>query len=178
MDAALAMPNFTLRPKLGETLRFFGLLSGAEVEIALSRQANEGGRLGTCLLDVGLIDEATLLAALGAQQQVETVDGARLTAVPPSNAALLPARAALVARAVPLSRNGRHLEVAMLDPGALRLIDELTAVSRLTIVPRLALEVRLTECLERLYEQTISGRLARTRARIERRRGNQECQAS
>ena len=47
MDAALALPRCTQRPKLGETLRFFGLLSGAEVEIALGRQVNEGGRLGT-----------------------------------------------------------------------------------------------------------------------------------
>ncbi|MBP9145502.1 MAG: hypothetical protein KBF21_08430 [Thermoanaerobaculia bacterium] len=178
MDAALAMPNFLTRPKLGETLRFFGLLSGAEVEIALSRQANEGGRLGTCLLDTGLMDEATLLAALGAQLHAATVDGATLAAVPQSNATLLPARAALVARAVPLARNGRTLEVAMLDPGSMRLIDELSAVSRMIIVPRLALEVRLTECLERLYDQTISGRLARTRARIERRREKQDCQAS
>lgn len=173
MDAALAMPNFLTRPKLGETLRYLGLLSGAEVEIALGRQVNEGGRLGTCLLDTGLIDEATLLAALGAQLHVETVDAATLAAVPQANASLLPARAALVARAVPLGRNGRNLEVAMLDPGSLRLLDELSAVSRLTIVPRLALEVRLTECLERLYDQTISGRFARTRARIERRQAQQ-----
>jgi hypothetical protein len=178
MNVALAMPQFTQRPKLGETLRFFGLLSGAEVELALSRQANEGGRLGTCLLDLGLLDEATLLAALGAQLQAETVAGESLAALPLSNANLLPARAATVARAVPLARRGRNLEVAMLDPRSLRLLDELTAVSRLTIVPRLALEVRLTECLERLYAQTVSGRFARTRARIERRREQQQCQTA
>lgn len=169
MDLALAVPHFTRRPKLGETLRFFGILSGAEVEGALERQINEGGRLGTCLLDSGLVDEATLLAALGAQLKVETVDAATLAAVPRSNAALLPARAALVASAVPLARKGKTLEVAMLDPGSMPLLDGLEAVSRLTIVPRLALEVRLTECLERLYDVTISGRMARTRDRIQRR---------
>ncbi len=173
MDLALAVPHFTKRPRLGETLRFFGLLSGAEVEGALERQANDGGRLGTCLLDSGLVDEATLLAALGAQLKVETVDAATLAAVPQSNAGLLSARAALVACAVPLARKGRTLEVAMLDPCSMSLLDELAAVSRMTIVPRLALEVRLSECLERLYDLTISGRLARTRARIERRKAQQ-----
>lgn len=173
MDLMSSVPHFTKRPKLGETLRFFGLLSGAEVEIALSRQVNEGGRLGTCMLDTGLVDEATLLAALGAQQNVATVDGGELAALPVSAATLLPARAALVARAVPLACTGRRLEVAMLDPGSLRLIDELSAVSRMVIVPRLALEVRLTECLERFYNLTVSGRLARTRARIEKRRAQQ-----
>ncbi len=169
MDLLSSVSQFTQRPKLGETLRFFGILSGAEVEGALERQANDGGRLGTCLLDSGIVDEATLLAALGAQLKVETVDAATLAAVPLANAALLPARAALVASAVPLARNGRTLEVAMLDPDSMPLLDELAAVSRLTIVPRLALEVRLAECLERLYGAPISERLLRTRERIDRR---------
>ena len=169
MEAAFAAPHFTKRPKLGETLRFFGILSGAEVDGALERQANDGGRLGTCLLDSGIVDEATLLAALGAQLKVETADAATLAAVPLSNAALLPARAALVASAIPLARHERTLEVAMLDPDSMPLLDELAAVSRLTIVPRLALEVRLAECLERLYGVPISERLLRTRERIDRR---------
>ncbi|MEO8275658.1 MAG: hypothetical protein ABI639_05520 [Thermoanaerobaculia bacterium] len=169
MNSPMSIPHFTKRPKLGETLRFFGLLSGAELDIALIRQENEGGRLGTCLLDTGLLDEATLLAALGAQQNVTTVDAATLDALPQSAAAFLPARAALVARAVPIARSGKSLEVAMLDPSSMQLIDELAAVSRLVIVPRLALEVRLTQCLERLYDLTISGRFARTRERISRR---------
>jgi type IV pilus assembly protein PilB len=169
MDLMSSVPQFSKRPKLGETLRFFGILSGAEVEAALLRQANEGGRFGTCLLDSGLVDETTLLAALGAQLKIETVDGARLAALPESNAAMLPARAALVGWAVPLSRTRRNLEVAMLDPCSMPLLDELAAVSRLTIVPRLALEVRLEECLERLYGLPPSGRFERTRARIARR---------
>lgn len=37
--------------RLGELLRFLGLLSGFEVERAVRRQSSEGGRLGTCLLD-------------------------------------------------------------------------------------------------------------------------------
>ena len=58
------------------------------------------------------------------------------------------------------------------------LLDELAAVSRLTIVPRLALEVRLAGCLERLYGAPISDRLLRTRDRIERREAQRAAQAS
>jgi len=174
MEAAFSVPAFTKRPKLGETLRFFGILSGAEVEGALERQANDGGRLGTCLLDSGIVDEATLLAALGAQLGVETVDAATLSAVPVTNAAFLPARAAVVACAVPLARRGKTLEVAMLDPASMPLLDDLAAVSRLTILPRLALEVRLAECLERLYCVPMPERLIRTRERIERRQAQRD----
>lgn len=178
MEPAFVTPQFTKRPRLGETLRFFGILSGAEVDGALERQANDGGRLGTCLLDSGLVDEMTLLAALGAQLGVETVDAATLAAVPLANASLLPARAALHASAVPLARRGRTLEVAMLDPRSMPLLDELTAVTRLAIEPRLALEVRLVACLERLYGVTISERLERTRDRIERREAGRARNAS
>ena len=37
MDAALALPRCTQRPKLGETLRFFGLLSGVYPAWRMSR---------------------------------------------------------------------------------------------------------------------------------------------
>lgn len=158
------------RPRLGEALRLFGVLSEPEIEGAMRRQALEGGRLGTCLLDSGRVDEATLLAALGAQGGFETVGGDVLDALPLEAAGWLPARAALQAQAVPLRRDERELEVAMMDPGSLLRVDELAAVSRRRIVPRLALEVRIAEALERLYGAAVSPRLAWTRSRIDRRR--------
>jgi type IV pilus assembly protein PilB len=160
--------------RLGELLSSFGLLTAPEVESALRRQRNEGGRLGTCLLDSGVASEPTLLAALGAQQRVETVDGGSLLLVPREAARLLPVRAALHASAVPLARSGRVLEVAMLDPQSLVLRDELESALRVQIVPRLALEVRLFEAMERLYGIAGSDRLARTRARIVKRLAIQE----
>ena len=156
---------------LGELLRRFGLLSEADLACAMSRQANEGGRLGTCLLDIGGVEERTLLAALGAQRGMPTIEAAALRAVPAEVAALLPARAALLLHAVPIARSARHLEVAMMDPAALAAVDDLERLTRLKVLPRLALEVRLHEALERLYRVAVSERLERTRRRLERRAG-------
>lgn len=157
------------RPRIGELLGIIGLVSSADVSTALGRQANEGARLGTCLLDLGLVDEASLLAALGAQQAIGAVDAMALAALPLDAASLLPARAAVRALAVPLDGTSTRLEVAMMDPCSLALVDELTAVCGRRILPRLGLEIRIQETLERLYGVEVSGRLARTRARLVKR---------
>ena len=161
------MPNSAT--PLGLLLRRFGLLTEPDLKSAMNRQANEGGRLGTCLLDVGGVEERTLLAALGAQRAAQTIDAEALQSVPADAAGLLPARAALLLHAVPIARTARHLEVAMMDPSALAALDDLERITRLKVQPRLALEVRLHEALERLYRVAVSERLERTRRRLGRR---------
>jgi hypothetical protein len=156
-------------PPLGEMLRFLGLATATDIEGSLKRQELDGGRLGTCLLDSGLVDEETLLAVLGAQLKVPTVDAAALAAIDPALVRQLPARAALQTGAVPLERRGKVLEVAMVDPTSLALLDDLWRVTRLDIAPRLALEVRVAEAHERLYGAPVAERLARTRRRIAQR---------
>ncbi|MGE0640679.1 MAG: hypothetical protein AB7G12_01715 [Thermoanaerobaculia bacterium] len=160
----------TARPALGLLLERFGLLSHPDLERALARQAREGGRLGTCLLDLHLLDEETLLAALGTQLGVEVVPPGRLDDVGRENARLLPERAAFHAHAAPLgSSESGELEVAMMDPTDLVLRDELTAVAGRKVRPRLALEVRIAEALEKIYGREESERLKRTRVQLARR---------
>ena len=156
-------------PLLGEMLRFLGLATPVDIEGSLRRQEQDGGRLGSCLLDSGLVDEGTLLAVLGAKLRVPTADAATLAAIPLDAVRLLPARAALVAGAVPIARRDRTLDVAMTDPTSCTRIDDLWRVTGLVIAPRLALEVRIAETQERLYGAPVSERLARTRRRISER---------
>jgi hypothetical protein len=157
------------QPLLGEMLCFLGLTNAGDIEGSLRRQEEEGGRLGSCLLDSGLVDEETLLAVLGALHRVPTVDAAALEGIPLEAVRLLPARAAIIAGAVPLTRAGRKLRVAMTEPTSLARIDDLWRVTGLDIEPHLALEVRVAEAHERLYGAPVSERLARTRRRIAER---------
>jgi hypothetical protein len=147
-----------------------GWIAEADLRAALQRQENEGGRIGTCLLDSGRLDEPTLLAALGAQQQLATVDLAHRRDFREEIAELLPLRVALQAQAVPLRLAGDALEVAMSDAGSLELVDRIEACVRRRVVPFLALEIRVLEALEQLYAVEVSERHRRTRARLEMRR--------
>jgi hypothetical protein len=159
------MENTANRP-LGELLQLFGILTPLDVEASLRHQTREGGRLGTCLLETGIVDEETLLAVLGSQLGVATVGRSELAEVDPETARLLPARAAILAGAVPLARRERTLVVAMSEPTSCFQVDDLWRVTGLRIEPKLALELRIAEAQERLYGAPSAERLERLRRRI------------
>lgn len=47
--------------RLGEALLKAGLLDNFQLQSALGRQRQWGGRLGTALIELGFIDEGTLI---------------------------------------------------------------------------------------------------------------------
>jgi hypothetical protein len=57
--------------RLGELLIGQGLITGEDVEAALQRQKQQGGRLGTHLVALGVITIDKLLNALRGQQEVD-----------------------------------------------------------------------------------------------------------
>jgi hypothetical protein len=67
---------------------------------------------------------------------------------------------------VPVARDGATLEVAMMEPGDIGRVDDLARVTRMRIVPKLALELRVVAALERLYDLDLSERLARLRRKL------------
>jgi hypothetical protein len=146
-----------------------GWIGEADLRAALQRQENEGGRIGTCLLDSGRVDEPTLLAALGAQQRLATIDLGRRREIREEEAELLPLRVALQTQSVPLGLAGEALEVAMIDAGSLELVDRIESCVRRRVVPYLGLEIRVLAALESLYSVEVSERHRRTRARLEMR---------
>ena len=65
------MANLTTADfRLGELLTRAGLLSRVRLESALAVQAKRSGKLGTLLVDMGLIEEGELYAVLGLQQSL------------------------------------------------------------------------------------------------------------
>jgi hypothetical protein len=71
---------------------------------------------------------------------------------------------------VPIRRLGHRLEVAMANPGDLALRDEIAFAAGKQVVPRIALEVRLAEALERYYGVECSARFGRLIDRLNRSR--------
>ena len=57
--------------RLGELLVGQGLVTAEDVEAALQRQRQEGGRLGTHLVAMGVLTVENLLVALRGQQEVD-----------------------------------------------------------------------------------------------------------
>ena len=157
--------NQGVAEKLGETLLSVGAISPAALNRALLSQRSTGGRLGTVLLEQGLVTEDTLARALSKISGREYAYPNEVLSTPREIIALVPPKLAIRCQAVPFGRDGRILKVAMRDPNDLAAADELSFVTGKKIEPYVASEIRIAEALERFYGER---RPARFRALAER----------
>lgn len=137
--------------KLGEILVAGQRVSPADLKKALDAQLIFGGRLGTNLLDLGLLDEQSLIEALEEQKQVAVATPRMFEEASGDALRLVSAALASRHRIIPLALEDRKLKVAMLDPLDLIAIDELAFATGCTVIPYLAPEIRLLYWLERYY---------------------------
>ena len=137
--------------KLGEILVAGQRVSPADLKKALDAQLIFGGRLGTNLLDLGLLDEQSLTEALEEQKQVAVATPRMLEEAGGDALRLVPAALAERHSLVPFELADRKLKVAMLDPLDLIAIDEIAFVTGCVVIPYLVPEVRLLYWLERYY---------------------------
>ncbi len=139
------------KTELGALLISRGLISRPQLDRALERQREFGGRLGTCLMEIGALGEDVLLSVLSGQLGVPHATRSDLASVPPELLALLPASTALNCSAVPFRLSADRVDIALLDPGDLALEDELSFSLGRRIHPHLATELRIVEALHRHY---------------------------
>ncbi len=138
---------------LGELLVELGLATGDHVQDALVKQAENGELLGQVMVELGMLSARALSEALARQQGFEFAD---LRKVSPSDDALsaLPDAVARRLTAMPLRLTASGLEVAVTDPLAGSLREELGAATgcevRLLVAPRADIE----QAIERWYRNT------------------------
>ncbi len=137
--------------RIGEILVREGLLSKQQLAQALKVQALLGDRLGTTLLEEGMIPEDALLKALGRQRSTRTAPAAELASVPAEVVRLIPARLAERYGVVPFHLKGRTLTVASMNAGDLLKEDEIGFLTSCMVRTCIALELRIHEALERCY---------------------------
>jgi hypothetical protein len=128
-----------------------GLLTRQQLEAALGAQLQFGGRLGTNLVELGLIDDGRLAACLSEQLGVPYVRPQALAAVPRDVIALMPHKLAKKYRAVPLRAQGNDLHLCLADPQNFENLDELAFALNRPLRPYVVTEVTLNYALERYY---------------------------
>jgi hypothetical protein len=137
--------------KLGEMLIHGGALTEAQLEEVLSAQSIYGGRLGTNLVEMGLLSEEHLARLLNKKLGVPCVGAASLESLPDSLLSLVPREMVQRFKVIPIALEGRKLTLAMADPSDFAAIDEIGFYTGLIIVPRVCSELRLHMALERFY---------------------------
>lgn len=127
-----------------------GVLTPAQAQEARQQQVVYGDRIGTNLIDLGMVDETLLCQALGTLHNVPYAVGA-MAQTSPTLARTLHGASAARLNAVPARWDGRVLHVFMMDPRNPRTVAELEQTLRRLISPVVVAEARMWDLLSRYY---------------------------
>lgn len=136
--------------KLGEILVNQGFISEDMLEQALEEQKKDGSRLGSTLVKMGLLKEQDLLNALSKHFGVKSVD-LKKADIKDAVLDLIPSDLASKYLVVPVSRFGRELTVAMINPGDLQAIEDIKFATGFEVNPVVAFEDAVLQIIEKHY---------------------------
>lgn len=126
-----------MRKQLGQMLIEAGAIDEHQLRSALADQRRWGRPLGRTLVELRLIKEEDLVRVLGQQLGLPSVDLDRVT-IAKHVIELVPNQLAFQHNIVPFAQPMKFLDVAMLDPTNLGVVDELRIRTQLNIRPHLA----------------------------------------
>jgi hypothetical protein len=137
--------------RLGEMLVRDGRLTEAQLSDALTAQSRDGGRIGTILVEHGLVDLEALTVYLGLELGIPIATGAMLERAKRAAVRLLQPTQAFKHKCVPLVVQDRQLIAAIEDPHDFATLEALTQLTGYRVLPRVAPEVRIYYYIERYY---------------------------
>jgi hypothetical protein len=138
--------------KLGELLVDSGVISREQLSNALTHQRQYGGRLGTCLVELGLVDEKTVAGILAKQLNIPSATASQLEKCDAFAIKMVPAPMAERLRAIPIRPDGDKLWVVMADPTDQQAVGELSKQTGKKVRPMVAPELLVQYALERYYK--------------------------
>ncbi len=136
--------------QLGDILLEGGLIDSDQLHHAVEEQQRLGRSLGRVMVDLGLVTEAQLVAALAQQIGLPFVD---LTDYPVDGSAVA-SISPLVARrhaALPIGYDEGRLVVAMADPANVFAIDDIRSITGREIKPVVATKADLLAAVDRYH---------------------------
>src|SRR6266542_3578353 len=123
--------------KLGEILVEEGLITAEQLERALLEQSRTDQLLGRILIDLKMVKESDLMAALAKQIGFRFVDLNEFT-IDGSASGLIPEQVARRYRALPIGYEDSRLLVAMADPANLFALDDIRTMTGMALQPVVA----------------------------------------
>jgi type IV pilus assembly protein PilB len=136
---------------IGQLLLDAHIIDAAALSKAQQQQKNSGGALSASLVKVGAISEEALLEFLSHTYRAPSVD-LRNFEPDPNLTRLVPGDVATKFMALPVSRSGRRLVVAMANPSNIFAIDDIKFITGHEIEPRVATEGALKKAIDRAYD--------------------------
>jgi len=150
------------KQNLGEMLVAANLIDSVQMQIGLAEQRRTGRRFGSTLVDLNFIDENVLAAFLSKQMDVPCISLLHID-VPKKVMRKMNRKLAIDCHAIPVRvDDSDRLEVAMVDPTDVELLDKLEKATAMTVSPLIAPESSIMAMIEKFYpvdedfEDTIS----------------------
>jgi MSHA biogenesis protein MshE len=144
---------FTKKIRLGDLLVEKGLITDDQLQHALGEQKKLGRKLGGTLVELGMIDETSLLNLLASQLNIPLID---INNYNYSNdvAKILPESIARRYRALVLEDRGQDYLVAMADPTDIYALDEIQGKLNKPVSQAIVRESALLENFDLVYRRT------------------------
>jgi hypothetical protein len=140
--------------RLGEILMQLGLLTPEQLKTVLDNRNLLGGRIGTQLVEQGLVDTDQVSEALSRQMRIPAAMQRHFDKADPSVVALFKPVLAARYMAIPLvaARSGiKRIVVAMATPQDVQLLDDVSFALGSRVEPMVAAELAIARNLKRFY---------------------------
>jgi hypothetical protein len=137
--------------KLGEALVKRYLITKQQLNLALERQVTFGGRIGTNLLELRIINESEFSKFLSEYFKLPVVTNEIMGSIPKKVLCSVSKDIVEKYKILPISKEGKKLHVAMLNANNLEEVDELSFVTGFHIIPYAITEFRLFYALGKYY---------------------------
>lgn len=137
--------------KLGEALVKAGLITKQQLNLVLERQVVFGGRIGTNLLELRILNEEEFTKFLSKYYKLPVVTKEMIASIPEEALHSISKELIEKYRILPLKKEGKKLRVAMLNASDLQEVDELSFLTGFNIIPYAIAELRLIYALEKYY---------------------------
>lgn len=112
------------RKRLGDILVEAGLITGEQLQEALTKQKILGKRLGKVLVETGLTNEDSIATTLASQMNIPYLNLNEIT-VPPEVLTTIPEGIVRSHNLLPVKLEGNRLQISMADPLDVFIIDEI-----------------------------------------------------
>ncbi|MBN2211282.1 MAG: Flp pilus assembly complex ATPase component TadA [Sedimentisphaerales bacterium] len=148
------MKLLTQAIKLGQMLLQEGALSEEQLERILTRQKNKHKKLGELLVEDGVVDENVVLTCLSRRLGLPSVK-LRPGLIDPLIVDIIEKDVAEQHTIIAMFKVEETLTVAMAEPQALLVVDDLQRSTGLHIQPVIALEANIREFIKKYYAQNV-----------------------
>ena len=144
---------------LGQTLLKRNLINLIQLNLALDFKVFYGGRLGTNLLELGILQEEDLAKSLSESLGLPYALAKDLENVSPHIIQKIPREVAFRTKSIPFRFQDGHLYVAMIEPKNYRAYDEVRKSSPHPILAHITPELRAHIALEYYYQIRMNPRM-------------------